>query len=122
MARERKTFDVAKYKLKLPDGTELSTFEFEEYAGEEEIAAADRAGGTGNAVAYQLQLIAESVCAVNGQEVGMRPYLPLLKWSSRTLDFMRKAFNGFCSATNAELADFAKAAFGEAAAGRGASR
>jgi hypothetical protein len=110
MAKRRETFDVSEFGLQLPDGGgQLKTFELEEYDGDAEVAAAERSGGVGNQVAYQLHLMAESIVTFNGVEVPMRPYLPLMKWSSRTLDFARVAIDGFSSATNKEIAAFRKA-------------
>lgn len=114
MARNRKTFNVAKYKLKLPDNTALTSFELEELEGEEECAAAERAGEKPSGLRVQMQFLAESIVAVNGKPVDARPFTGVSRWPSRTLDFVRKAFHRFCSASNKELEDFERAEFGDA--------
>jgi hypothetical protein len=107
MPRLHKLFDVRKYKL------EIESFELEEIGGDEEIAAFERAGSSPTASLIQEQMIAESITAVNGGPVPVRPFVDWRKWNSRTRDFVREAFHRLNSGARKELDDFTKAAFGD---------
>jgi hypothetical protein len=109
--KQTKTINFSRFKL------EISSITLEQLDGEAELAALERANGS--AAGGMEQLVAEAIVAVDGQEV-VRPYVEWKKWTSRTRDFVRAAFNRFCSATPKEIDDFLKAEFGEAGAEPGA--
>lgn len=122
MATQR--FDVAKYKLKIPDPTyagdgkpplvALTSFELRELTGEDELAAIDRArakmpqGRLPEHTEIQEESISESFVRVNDAEI-VPPWAGHKKWPAKVRDFLRVAYRSMNDADPEEIADFAKA-------------
>ncbi len=111
-----KTFAMAKFKLTIPDpkGTPtrlpLDSFELREVTGEDMVAAAERTGNASN-MSLRDSMVAEAFISVNGESVAA-PFVGWRKWSAKARDFVVLAYTKMNDASEADLADFEKAAFG----------
>jgi hypothetical protein len=125
-------FDVAKYKLTIPDPsytgdgkpprTPLTSFELREINGEDEIAALDRArekmpsGRLPGPEDVAEENISEAFVSVNGSPV-IAPWGGHRKWPAKVRDFLRVAFRSLNDADQEDIQDFAKAVRGKKADG-----
>lgn len=120
-------FDLAKYRLTIPDPNvegdrapmvPLTSIELRELTGEDELAAIDRARAlapsgrepTGTEVFEEN--ITAALVRVNGQDVPGPAWHGHQKWRAKVRDFLRMAFRAVNDASQEDLEDFKKAALG----------
>ena len=100
MQAQEHFFDVKKYNL------DIESFTLRSITGEDEISAEERARSSGTTAAFMEELIAEAIVAVNGERVEVSPYVAWKRWTSRTRDLVRAAFQRINNASQEDLSDF----------------